>query len=74
MPLSRGSCRLRTLLKNKRLSQAELARRTGYHPRMISYYVNDVKHMSVEVMRNISLVLGCYMEELYEWDDADGSE
>lgn len=67
MAFSRGRCRLKPLLQAKGWTQAELARRTGYHPRMISHYANDEKPMPADVMRTISFVLGCKMEDLYEW-------
>lgn len=74
MRLSRGRCRLKTLLKEKGWTQAELARRTGYHPRMISHYINNEKPMSVDVMLNIAYALECHMENLYELVWVDDTE
>ncbi|OAS21167.1 helix-turn-helix domain-containing protein [Paenibacillus oryzisoli] len=74
MSLSRGRCRLETLLRRKRWSQAELAVRTGYAPRMISHYVNDTRAMSVDVMKNIANALGCLMEDLYDWVEVDDTD
>lgn len=65
--LTRGRCLLGPLLKSRNLSQSELARRTGINKRMISFYVKNERLMSVDAMYNISRVLGCNMEELYEW-------
>lgn len=74
MAYSRGRCLLKPLLKKKGWTQSELARRSGYHPRMISYYANNEKPMPAEVMKTISVLLDCNMEDLYEWvwvDNAD---
>lgn len=35
---------------------------------MISQYANNKSSMSVEVMKTISYVLGCHMEDLYQWE------
>lgn len=64
---TRGRCRLKYLLTKTGLTQVELSRRTGISERMISYYVNNVKFMSVDAMYSISRVLNCSMEDLYEW-------
>lgn len=55
------------------LTQAELARRTGYKPRMISFFATNGKLMSPEAMYAITQAIKQYepsfrMEELYEWE------
>lgn len=65
---SRGRSLLKVRLKERGIKQAELARRTGISRQMISQYANNKSSMSVEVMKTISYVLGCHMEELYEWE------
>jgi transcriptional regulator with XRE-family HTH domain len=65
MAFSRGECRLKTLLDEIGMKQATLARKTGYTPRMISFFVSGDRLMSVEAMWKISGVIGCHMEDLY---------
>jgi len=64
---TRGRCLLKPLLKRINMSQSELARRSGYSTRMISYFANDQKKMSADAMYTISQIIGCSMEALYEW-------
>ena len=65
MAFSRGECRLKALLAEIGMSQATLARKTGYTPRMISFFASGDRFMSVEAMWKISGVIGCRMEDLY---------
>lgn len=65
----RGRCLLQTILNRVNMSQTELALRTGISQRMISYYATGEKRMSIDAARIISVVLGCRMEDLYEWLD-----
>lgn len=67
MAYSRGECRLKELLDRIGMKQAELARRTGYTPQMISKFARNKLNMSVEAMYDISIVIGCKMEDLYRW-------
>jgi transcriptional regulator with XRE-family HTH domain len=64
--LSRGRCRLRYLLAKKKMTQAELSRRTGYSPQQISNWVNDKEPMSFDAAATVANAVGCYMEDLYE--------
>lgn len=64
--LSRGRCRLRYLLAKAKITQAELARRTGYSKQQISNWVNNRELMSFEAAATVSYVLKCQIEELYE--------
>lgn len=66
MALARGRCRLRYLLKRAKMTQAELARRTGYSPQQVSNWVNNREKIPWDAALNISYVLSCHMEELYE--------
>lgn len=51
------------------MTQQELAERTGMTKQTISRYVNNAHIMSFEAALNISKVLDCTMEELYEiWE------
>lgn len=67
----RGRCLLQDLLNRIDMTQADLARKTKIHPRMISHYASDTKRMHVDAMRAISKAIGCHMEDLYEWIDED---
>lgn len=66
-----GNCRLRTLLKERKLSQAELARRTGYDRKLIGKWINnryEVGVMGLDKLRTIAEVLELDDPyELYEW-------
>lgn len=68
-----GKCRLRTLLDERKLSQAELARRTGYDRKQIGRWINDrerVGVMGIDKARTIAQVLGLDSPyALYEWDE-----
>ncbi|MFD3261832.1 helix-turn-helix domain-containing protein [Paenibacillus lentus] len=66
MALARGRCRLRYLLARKDMTQAELARRTGYQRQQVSNWVNDREPIPWDAGLNIAYVLECQMEELYE--------
>lgn len=68
MPYTQGRCLLRVRLKERGITQSELARRAGYTRHAISHYANNRAQMSPEVMKNIAYVLGCTMEDLYQWD------
>lgn len=67
MPFVRGESRLNEQLASIGITQAELARRTGYTPQMISKYALGKKKMSVDALYTISLAIGCNMEELCTW-------
>ncbi|WP_083613595.1 helix-turn-helix transcriptional regulator [Paenibacillus sp. P46E] len=65
--VSRGRCLLQYWIDLRGTSQAEVARRSGYSPRMVSFYCSGDKPMSVDAMYIISKILDIHMEELYEW-------
>lgn len=66
-----GECRLRALLEEREMSQAELSRRTGYDRKQIGKWINNRKKVGVMGMdkaRTISQALGLDSPyELYEW-------
>lgn len=62
-----GKCLLSDHLKYADISQQELAEILNIHKSRISEYVNNKHTMSYETALNVSKVLGCKMEELYEW-------
>ena len=64
-----GRCLLHSQLQKRRMTQQELAERTGYSKQSISRYVKNMHVMSYETALNISKVLDCNMEDLYEiWE------
>jgi len=63
-----GKCRLRTLLKERKISQNEFARMMGMSKQQINDYISGyTATMSLKTAKNIAYVLGCSIEELYEW-------
>lgn len=66
--VSRGRCLLQPLLKTRKMTQTEFARRSGWSQRMVSFYCRNERKMSVEAMYVASLILEVDMAELYEWE------
>ncbi|AIQ61871.1 hypothetical protein PSTEL_00750 [Paenibacillus stellifer] len=64
--LSRGRCRLKYLLTKSKLTQAELARRTGYSRQQVSNWANNREMMSFDAAATVANALNCHMEDLYE--------
>ncbi|WP_199614711.1 helix-turn-helix transcriptional regulator [Paenibacillus alkalitolerans] len=62
-----GRCLLRKLRKEKRITQAELEKRTGISRVMISRYENNKDQMSLINSKLIADALGVYVEDLYTW-------
>ncbi|MFK0524720.1 helix-turn-helix transcriptional regulator [Paenibacillus illinoisensis] len=50
------------------MSQADFSRKSGWSTRMISYYCNDERKMSVEALYVASVILNVPMDQFYEWD------
>lgn len=61
-----GKCLLPDLLKKKGITQAELARRLNLSRQRINAIANNREKMSYEIALNISKILDCNMEDLYE--------
>jgi DNA-binding XRE family transcriptional regulator len=49
------------------MEQTELAFRLNVSKQQINKYVKNRQRMSLETAKNISSILGCSIEELYEW-------
>ncbi|MFD2046049.1 helix-turn-helix transcriptional regulator [Ornithinibacillus salinisoli] len=63
-----GRCLLRERLQNAKMSQLELAAKLGVTRQQINKYVNDPPTvMTLQVAKNISTILHCSIEDLYEW-------
>lgn len=56
------------------MSQQELAMKLGVTPQQINKYVKGRQIMSIQVARNVSSVLRCNIEDLYEWRIASDNE
>lgn len=69
-----GRCLLREILDSKRMDQRELAYRLNVTPQQINKYVKNVQGMSLEVAKNISVILGCDINDLYEWNEVGHNE
>ncbi len=49
------------------MSQQELAMKLGVTKQQIFKYANNERRMSLQTAMNVSSILGCSIEELYEW-------
>lgn len=56
------------------MEQRELADRLNVTPQQINKYVKNVQRMSLEVAKNISIILDCDMDDLYEWNEVGRNE
>jgi transcriptional regulator with XRE-family HTH domain len=63
-----GRCLLGDRLKAIDMTQLELADHLGIKAQQINKYVLNKQKMSYQVAKNISAILNCHMEDLYEWD------
>ncbi|MED4586690.1 helix-turn-helix transcriptional regulator [Brevibacillus choshinensis] len=66
-----GRCRLRSILRSKKISQTELAIMTGLSKQQVNDHVSDRKIMSLETAARVAKVLKCDIRDLYEWVDED---
>lgn len=62
-----GRCHLRELLLKNDMTQVELAEKLNVMPQQIQHYIQDNRVMSLKVAKNISTILNCTMDDLYEW-------
>lgn len=63
-----GQCLLLDRLNAIGMSQTELAERLGVKRQQVNKYARNKQTMSYEIAYNISVILGCSMEELYDWE------
>ncbi|CCW04840.1 MULTISPECIES: helix-turn-helix domain-containing protein [Bacillus] len=61
-----GKCRLNEILKEKRLTQVDLALKLGMAKQQIHSYANNDRVMSYQTAKNIASQLNVSMEELYD--------
>ena len=69
MAIPEGRCLLKPLLERAKLSQSELAKRTGIPREMIVKYVHKRAPIPLDKARMISRALNCMIDDLYEWND-----
>lgn len=62
-----GRCLLADILDKRRMTQQDLADKTGLNKQEISDYIHKRKCMSLRTARTIAKALNCYMDDLYEW-------
>jgi DNA-binding XRE family transcriptional regulator len=69
-----GRCLLKELLIKSGINQVILADTLGISVQQINKYANDVQKMHIETAKNISYVLNCQIEDLYEWIEVGDNE
>src|SRR5699024_2623946 len=69
-----GRCLLRYRLQDSNMTQQELADAMSISVQQINKYVLNKQRMSIEVARNIAVILNCHIEDLYEWCEVGNSE
>ena len=62
-----GKCLLPQILRQKDFSQQELAENIAVTRQQIHKYVTSDRVMTLEIAYNISKILDCSIEDLYEW-------
>ncbi|MEW4281728.1 helix-turn-helix transcriptional regulator [Priestia megaterium] len=63
-----GKCRLKILLKERRITQNEFASMMGMSKQQISDYITGhTATMSLKTAKNIAHKLDCSIDDLYEW-------
>lgn len=69
-----GRCLLREILDNRKMEQSELADKLNMPKQQLNKYVSNRQGMSLEVAKNISVILRCRIEDLYEWIEVGSNE
>jgi transcriptional regulator with XRE-family HTH domain len=62
-----GKCLLSDKLLHARMTQQELADKLNVSRQQINHYATGRRLMTVPILKNISAVLNCDMDDLYEW-------
>jgi transcriptional regulator with XRE-family HTH domain len=68
MYLRIGRCQITNILKEVKLTQAELADRAGMSESTISHYATKRRVMSIQNAKIIATVLRVKIDDLYSWD------
>lgn len=61
-------CLLPKRLKEANMSQQELANRMKVTRQQINKYARNTQIMSLPVAKEVSDILGCSIDDLYEWE------
>lgn len=69
-----GKCRLQEFLDASGMTQTDLAHKVNVSRQQVSRFANNRRIMSYEVAKNISSLLNCEMDELYEFLEVDNKE
>lgn len=67
--------KLKAVLATRKMTQKELAERTGARlPTISAIFMGSIKHMPVKMLNQICRVLNCQPEDLMEYvsDETDG--
>lgn len=62
-----GRCLLSDILAELRMTQQDLADKMNVTKQQINSYATNKAIMSLLTAKNIAAILGCSVEDLYEW-------
>ncbi|WP_238941808.1 helix-turn-helix transcriptional regulator [Bacillus sp. REN10] len=62
-----GKCRLNEILKQRKLSQVDLADKLGMKKQQINAYATNESKMTLKTAKNIAYQLNVSIEELYDF-------
>ncbi|PIC80512.1 transcriptional regulator [Sporosarcina sp. P18a] len=69
-----GRCLLREILESKGMNQHDLAIKLSVTKQQVNKYVTNKQGMSLEVAKNIAVILDCQIEDLYQWNEVSNNE
>jgi transcriptional regulator with XRE-family HTH domain len=69
-----GRSLLRDRLRERRMTQSELARKLNREKSQISDIANRRSVVRLELAKELADTLGCSIEDLYEWLEVDAEE
>ncbi|WP_411809462.1 helix-turn-helix transcriptional regulator [Bacillus haynesii] len=69
-----GKCRIPELCSNRGIDQTQLAAKVGLTKQQITDYVSLRNKPSIERSYNLAKILGCSIEDLYEWTEVSDTK
>ncbi|MBU8739765.1 MULTISPECIES: helix-turn-helix transcriptional regulator [Bacillus] len=69
-----GKCRIPELCSNRGIDQTQLAAKVGLTKQQITDYVSLRNKPSIERAYNLAKILGCSIEDLYEWTEVSDTK